>query len=844
MGTPRDDGRAHRAATPENADGDGLEVAADDRSWVLWPGATFAVGRDPSCEIRLDHVEVSRRHARISFDPSAGWTLTDTGSMNGVYVDGVRVPLVRLHPSVVVAFGPATRAPTMSVLGSGAQKPTSPGPAPPIPRPSAPQRASQVAATPTAPLPHPLGADPLIGRAASIGRGADNEIVVDDLLVSRHHARVTPANGGFWVEDLSSLNGTYVNGSPITSTLLRPGDRLTLGHAEFGIDGDGRLRMTPARARVSFVADELHVVLPQGKKILAGVSFELPEASLLAVIGPSGAGKSTLLGALTGARRATTGQVLFDGRDLYDNYHELRHRIGVVPQDDVVHRQLTVRQALGYASELRFPADLERRERESRIEQVVSELGLRDHLDTRIDRLSGGQRKRTSVAMELLTRPSLLFLDEPTSGLDPGLDRSVMQTLRGLANDGRTVIVVTHSVANLGLCDQVLLLAPGGSVAYVGPPDEVLPYFGSRDYSDVFEAVTADPAGVTARFAALAARVPRGADRHHDPGPSAEPLRQQTRWRQTMILVRRHLRVLVADRSYAAFIATLPIVMAALVMTVPGEAGFGPAQTPPTSEPTQLLVVLLVGAAFMGLAASARDLVGERPIFVRERAVGLAPGAYLSAKVVVFGGLALLQSLVMVGLVMLVKPRPDTASALGHGTLEILVAVSLTTFACATLGLLISAVVSTPEQVMPLLIVTLMSQLVLCGGLIPVADRAGLEHVAYISPSRWGYAAAASTVDVLAKLPMTPHADGASAASSTGDGTPAAVPGPATAKAPVSTTADSSAPAAAPTTVRTTDPLWEHESATWWLSVAMLVALSAAFTSGTRWRLGRTGRVT
>ncbi len=789
---------------------------------------------------------MSRRHAQIGFDPSAGWTLTDTESMNGLYVNGARVPLVRLHPSMVVAFGPSTQAPTMSVLDGVSPTSTSPAPVRSSPRPSAPQRPSQVAATPTAPLPRAIGATPPMGHSASIGRAADNEIVVDDLLVSRYHARVTPAPGGFWVEDLSSLNGTYVNGSPISSTLLRPGDRLTLGHAEFSIDdGGGGLRLAPARTRVSFVADALHVVLPQGKKILDGVSFELPEASLLAVIGPSGAGKSTLLGALTGSRRATTGQVLFDGRDLYDNYHELRHRIGVVPQDDVVHRQLTVRQALGYASELRFPADLERRERESRIEQVVSELGLRDHLDTRIDRLSGGQRKRTSVAMELLTRPSLLFLDEPTSGLDPGLDKSVMQTLRGLADDGRTVIVVTHSVANLGLCDQVLLLAPGGSVAYVGPPEEVLPYFGMRDYSDVFEVVTADPAGVTARFTALAARVPRGADRHHDPGPSAEPLRQQTRWRQTMILVRRHLRVLVADRSYAAFTATLPIVMAGLVMTVPGEAGFGPAQTPPTSEPTQLLVVLLVGAAFMGLAASARDLIGERPIFVRERAVGLAPAAYLSAKIVVFGGLALLQSLVMVGLVMLVKPQPDTASALGHGTLEILVAVSLTTFACATLGLLISAAVSTSEQVMPLLIVTLMSQLVLCGGLIPVADRAGLEHVAYISPSRWGYAAAASTVDVLAKLPMTPQAGGASAASSARAGAPSTVPTPVAAEAPGSPPTDSADPGVASSeTGRTTDPLWEHDAATWWLCVGMLITLSAAFTAGTRWRLGRTGRAT
>jgi len=648
----------------------------------------------------------------------------------------------------------------------------------------------------------------LASTPVTIGRAPDNTLVVDDLLVSRHHLRATPHAEGFLVQDLGSRNGSYVNGASITSCVVRAGDRLTLGHLEFRVEA-GELRMAPKKTRVSFVATELAVRLPSGKQLLHDVSFELPEAALLGVIGPSGAGKSTLLGALTGSRQATSGQVLFDGLDLYANYHELWHRIGVVPQDDVVHRQLTVRQALGYASELRFPADLERSARTARIAEVVGELGLDAHLDTRIDQLSGGQRKRTSVAMELLTQPSLLFLDEPTSGLDPGLDKSVMQTLRGLADGGRTVIVVTHSVANLGLCDRVLLLAPGGEVAYFGPPEGVLPYFGFEHYSDVFQSVSADPSGVAMRFRTSLA--PAGGGRvlqpERDPVPAAEPLRQQSRGRQAAVLIRRQLRVLTSDRSYALFTALLPFVMAGLVMTVPGKAGFGPAERPPTSEPTQLLVVLIVGAAFMGLAASARDLVGERPIFLRERAVGLAPSAYLMGKLAVFGGLAMLQSAVLVGLVMQVKPPPDGASALGSGVLEIYVAVALTTFASATFGLLISAVVSTTEQVMPLLIVTLMAQLVLCGGLIPVADRLGLEQVSWASPSRWGYGAAASTVDVTAKSRAF-----------------AATPVPAAAGAPRD------------------DPLWEHGSAPWWRDIGMLLLLTAAATSITAALLERTSR--
>jgi ABC-type multidrug transport system ATPase subunit len=200
------------------------------------------------------------------------------------------------------------------------------------------------------------------------------------------------------------------------------------------------------------------------------VSFPIPERSFVGIIGPSGAGKSTLLGALTGMRPAGTGTVLYDNRDLYQDYAELRHRIGLVPQDSVMHTQLTARRALRYAAELRFPSDTRRAERARRVDEVMAELGLTRHADTRADRLSGGQLKRVNVALELLTRPSLLFLDEPTSGLDPGLDKSVMEQMRDLAHDGRTVIVVTHSVANLDTCDRLLVLVPGGRIAYYGRP--------------------------------------------------------------------------------------------------------------------------------------------------------------------------------------------------------------------------------------------------------------------------------------------------------------------------------------------------------------------------------------
>ena len=752
------------------------EVIADGRRWPLDSTRVITVGRDGRCDVRLEHPQVSRRHAEVSFQPNLGWVIRDLGSANGLYREGQRVSQALLDGHVEITLGTAADAPRILLSVP-----------PAVIRQEAAQHSPRRQRT-------VVVADPSLSATITIGRSPENTVVVDDLLVSRHHARATVEADGYRVEDLGSLNGTYVNGRAIRTAHVGPNDLLTIGQLELRII-DEQLQMCSQRSEVSLVANDLQVVLPQGKVLLGGVSFELAESSLMAVIGPSGAGKTTLLNALTGARKATGGSVLFDGRNLYENYDELRHRIGLVPQDDVVHRQLTVRQALSYASELRFPADLEPAARQARVDEVIDELELRNHVGTRIDKLSGGQRKRTSVTLELLSRPSLLFLDEPTSGLDPALDRSVMQTLRGLADGGRTVVVITHNVANLNLCDSILLLAPGGRVAYYGPPNELLAHFRANDYPDVFAYVTDHPQDAATQFSAYVRATAglRAIDQDRPAEPAAPPQRRQPMHRQASTLFRRHLRVLAADRSYTLFMILLPLVLAGLTITVPGSAGFGAPATPPTSEPMQLLVVLMVGAAFMGMAASSRDLIGERAIYRREKSVGLSATAYVGAKLTVFGLLATVQSLLLVGVVLAVKDAPDKASLLGWPWLELTLAVIVTTFASAVLGLVISATVSTSEQVMPLLVVSIMAQLVLCGGLIPIAGRAGLEQLSWLAPSRWGFAAGASTVEILAKLP------------------------------------------------RQNDELWRHDTGTWVFAMAMLVVLAAAGVAVTAGRLRTVG---
>ncbi|MDF8265058.1 ATP-binding cassette domain-containing protein [Luteipulveratus flavus] len=636
-----------------------------------------------------------------------------------------------------------------------------------------------------------------VGAGFTIGRGLENQIVVDDLLASRQHVRLVPRPGGFDVHDLDSRNGTYVNGRRVQHAGLAEGDLLAVGHSRFTVR-HGQLVASVDEGDVNFVANHLTFTLESGKVLLDDVSFALEGSSLLAVVGPSGAGKSTLLKALTGSQQATSGEVYYDGRDLYDNYQDLRHRIGVVPQDDVVHRQLTVKQALRFAAELRFPDDLDKHLREQRVDEVMHELDLTNHADTRVDKLSGGQRKRTSVALELLTRPSLLFLDEPTSGLDPGLDKQVMHTLRGLADGGRTVVVITHSVANLGVCDKVLLLAPGGKVAYFGPPNEMLSFFAASDHADVFTAVSRDAEGAKQRFQHSPlmqeqVEAPLRAPRPFQPGPPEKPPRQQSIPSQLSTLARRHLRVILADKGYALFMLLLPMVLAVLTMVVPGKSGLGMPIPPQlrTTEAMQLLVVLIVGAIFMGTAASVRELVGERAIFLREKAVGLSPQAYLWGKMTIFGVLTLIQSIIMVLLVLLVKPGPQDAILLGSPTAELVVTCWFTAFAAVALGLVMSSFVKTSEQVMPLLVVSVMAQLVFCGGLFPVNGRPVLEQLSWITPARWGYAGTAATSDLSA---IWPKAD---------------------------------------------DPLWQHEPTYLLLALGMLVVIALAFSFVTLWRLGR-----
>ncbi|MBF9135070.1 FHA domain-containing protein [Plantactinospora sp. S1510] len=767
----------------------------DPERRITVDGGPLRIGRDPLCGIVLDDSRASREHLELSYR-AGRWYLRDLASRNGTFVNGQQVHELELTGACAVRLGNAVDGPVLTFRPDGL-----PAPPPTVTDSRQPGLLTEVRPSRYEPAAEPpSGARFALGRTPSasyratdrirIGRAPDNDIVLDDLLVSRYHADLVRDGSGFRVVDLGTRNGTYVNGRQVEHAVLYADDLLSFGHHQMVFDG-ATLHDYVDAGRVSLRAEGLWVMVG-ARNLLSGVSFDLDECSLLAVVGPSGAGKSTLLGALTGNRPAQSGTVRYQDRDLYAEYADLRHRIGLVPQDDILHRQLTVRRALRYAAGLRFGADVTPAERDQRIDEVLGQLALTAHADQRIDTLSGGQRKRTSVALELLTEPSLLFLDEPTSGLDPALDRDVMQGLRELADRGRTVVVVTHSPLHLSVCDRVLVLAAGGKVAYFGPPDRLLEFFGAADYADVFTAVAAEPDVWAAQFAATrpAAKAASPTER---PATVAPPPRQGW-WQQMAILTRRTVAVTLADRLYAALSLGLPVGLAALLHVVPGSDGLGlPAGEPGRStEAAELLVILVIGAVFIGLAGGIREFVGEGAIYRRERAVGMAPGAYLSAKLSVFAVLNALQATLFVLLGTIGRSGPREALVLGLPLVELIVVIWLTTLAATVLGLLVSVYVSTSEQTMPVLVGLVMAQLVLCGGLFAVVERPGIEQLSWLAPARWGYAAAAATVD-LRGIMLKPS----------------------------------------------TDALWTHTIGAWSWAMAVLAGQTILLTAAVRWALRR-----
>jgi ABC-type multidrug transport system ATPase subunit/ABC-type multidrug transport system permease subunit len=685
------------------------------RFMVTGPGLT--IGRAADNDVVLDDARASRRHAQIRRVEDGGYVVEDLESRHGTLVNGKAVggEPCPLSNGDQVVIGDAS----LRFLAGEETRMAS--------------RQLAVLETQTVRFD---------GRRMTIGRDESNDVVLADPNVSRFHAELVAADGAIEVVDLGSRNGTRLNGEPVQRGRLEAGAEIGIG--PFGLKFDG----TSVIARDEFGALRLEVreasVAIKGRQILKPTSLTIESGELVAIIGESGAGKSTLLKAISGVSGTAGGQITINGAPLAGRLTD----IGYVPQDDIVHRLLTVTEALSYAARLRLPEDASGGEIDEAVARAMRELALEHHAQQRIGSLSGGQRKRTGVATELLGRPGLLFLDEPTTGMDPGLESKMMSLFRELANESRAVVLVTHATKNLALCDRVVVLGRGGVLAFEGSPAEALQFFGTENYDGIYDALDTTPAEEwQTRFKQRRT----GAGEPAAPAPTAEPPPKRPGGgllAQTGTLTGRYVKLMSRDkRNLALLLGQAPLLGLAgvglfrsgIFNHVGGNAG----------DAIQLLFLMSITTIWLGSIDSAREIIKERSVFERESAVGLRLSAYLLSKLVVLFALVVLQVVLNAGVLLIFRPLHESLSVYA----EVFLILVATGFAAVAMGLLISTVASSEDQSMSLLPLALIPQLLFAGTIVPLARMAQpAKTIAYFIFEQWSLAGLGTVVGMNDRL--------------------------------------------------------------------------------------------
>lgn len=709
-------------------------------SLILEPENTYTFGRDENSDIPINDSRISRTHLRILYT-QGNWVLTDLNSSNGTYANGKRIEELKITEETRIQIGGkqgiSIRLAPLTFLEEAEVKKS--------PRyvEKGVTRVAQkfVKSNSRQEGPHRIR----LQQRIRIGRADSNDWVIDDVNVSRSHAEIVQArDGSYEIIDLKSTNGTYVNESRISREKLIYGDVISVGGFDRVFTSDG-LEQIEGIEGVGITARDVNFHIGE-KKLLEDVSFSLGPRTLTAIIGPSGAGKSTLLGVLTGRTKPTSGEILLSGKSLHENFQLLSRQIGLVPQADILHTRLTVRQALNYGARLRLPHDSSREEREKRVEEVMEKLELSERADLRIDRLSGGQRKRASIGLELLTSPKLLVLDEPTSGLDPGLDAHVMETLRVLADEGQTVVLVTHSVDNLNFCDNVILLASGGKVAYAGPASTVFSSLGKKNWAEVFKFLASPEATLLVtpkRYAPISTEL---ANEHI-------LNRKQSFLKQVQTLSSRYVRVIASDRFYLVLLSLIPVIIGLISYAAGSKYGFGPGiktksglDYNPYARGTVLVMIL--GSLFIGLSTSIQEVVKENQIRKREQSVGVRASSYISSKILILSLITSIQIIVFTAIVLFNRPLPNSGLLIPSSRLEITLITVVLGICSMLLGLLISTFLTSEEQAMPSLVGMTMGLVVLSGAL-PLESKGFIAEVARFVPSHWATNALAASVNIV-----------------------------------------------------------------------------------------------
>lgn len=602
-----------------------------------------------------------------------------------------------------------------------------------------------------------------------IGRLDNCDVVLDSPEVSRRHAIIRQVGDSYFLEDLDSSNGTYVNNEPIKRAELHEGDLIQISNFRLLFQG-GLLvpyQMSGMRLDASNLTKD--VKTKNGvKRILDNIDLSVLPREFVALVGGSGAGKSTLLNALIGVRRGA-GEVKLNGYDFYEEYESFRTQIGYVPQSDILHTSLTVEKALDYAARLRLPSNLTLDERMRRIDMVLDTVSMNTQSirKTRISNLSGGQRKRVSIAAELLADPKLIFLDEATSGLDPGLEKKMMHTLRRMADEGRTVVLITHATDNIVQTDHVAFLSEG-KLVYFGPSEETLKFFEVDEFADIYERIDRKGEEWRQIFEEKKPEQHKKYVLDRQASLQSTPKRELPKvsfgftdfFHQLTVLIQRSLSVLFSDPITMALMlllfpvtATLQLVIAKpdiltgnlAILADPVLAAKSLLESyTPFPHTNTFVFVMGLEAVLTGLFVPSNDLVKERSIYLRERMVNLRTLPYLFNKVALYSVFVVIQVVLYLIIVSFGVDFPEKGLYL-NGYLEIFLTLYLTMMAGISFGLIISAVSKSTEMAIYILTMMLFFQFFFAGAVFDLRGNK-FESMSYLSTTRWSLTALGVTI--------------------------------------------------------------------------------------------------
>ncbi|MGN0763389.1 MAG: ATP-binding cassette domain-containing protein [Aristaeellaceae bacterium] len=676
---------------------------------VAMTGQRITLGRTAQNQVAVPSDLVSSVHGAFTWTGSQ-WLYEDLGSANGTFINGQLFWQADRTPCPPVAVGDGT------VLDIDAEQS------------GAHPNGVRLVLRQGAPCAYTAKALPMSGETL-IGRSPECGVRLDSIRVSRRHARVTCRGGQYMLECLSSTSGVFVNGQMLQGAYaLKPRDLIYLG-GYLLMFAPGFLYCKDEAVGQGGVVLQVRDVTRHSKGRLNHISFDVHKGEMVAVIGGSGAGKSTLLNAISGAVKPHGGHVWYNGQDLFLHHGALKSQIGFVPQKDIMHKGITLGSMLNYAARLRLQDDVSPAERQTRVNQVMQELSIDGARNTPLKNVSGGQLKRASIAIEMLSDPELFFLDEPTSGLDPGTERHLMQTLRELTRKGKTVILITHSTLVLPLCDKVAIMGNDGNLCYYGAPEESKSFFGVAEYADIFDQINVRDNAV--RWG-NAFRQSQGALSAVG-GQPREGKTRRARYsalRQAVTLTQRYLELILREKGWLVVMLLCAPVVMLFVSFVCNEETFVT-----YSATYKAMFTTICVPVFVGLLTANGEVCKERDVLYREYSANLHLGSYLVSKLVALFLLNLVQTALLTLSFCLLVQTPPRALIFSPVT-EMALTLFLTMYSSTCLGLLVSTVSSSRNMATQLLAVLLVPQIVLSGC---VFDLEGLTRtLAQFIHAFWG----------------------------------------------------------------------------------------------------------